>query len=165
MGHNQIAALPESIGACGELTTLEACFNQLSQLPSTFGQLGALVVADLRSNQLSSPLPAALGGLKRLKELDLRDNVCVLTLPVELLRGRSKIRTPSLPSWNRKVEGVRRHHGRLSVRPPVATGDTPLQALKVEPHLIGPDGLLTAMDGSDVTLARTRIRTRTRTRT
>ena len=55
---------------------------RLAALPAGFGNLNALVEAQLSFNQLRSPLPAGLGGLKRLKVLDIRDNDAVSGLPM-----------------------------------------------------------------------------------
>ena len=48
------------------------CILRITQ--ASLGNLSALVEAHLSFNQLRSPLPAGLGGLKRLKVLHTRDN-------------------------------------------------------------------------------------------
>ncbi|MBO8584221.1 hypothetical protein INO15_13940, partial [Staphylococcus aureus] len=60
--------------------------NAITALPRGFGQLVSLAQADLSFNKLGSPLVEGLGGLKRIKSLDLRENVAILELPAELLR-------------------------------------------------------------------------------
>lgn len=155
-GHNHLTELPGSLGACSELTTLEVGHNQISSLPESFGHLASLVQCDLSFNLLSSPLPANLGGLRRLKELDLRGNVPILTLPVELLRDT--------PLQARLSPHPLVHLGARGARSATCVDSTPTptlaasQALKVEPHLIGNDGLLLGMDGSDAYIARRKAR-------
>mmetsp|Transcript_17890 Transcript_17890/g.48300 ORF Transcript_17890/g.48300 Transcript_17890/m.48300 type:complete len:253 (-) Transcript_17890:461-1219(-) len=86
VANNQLAALPDSIGACSDLATLDCAHNAIATLPASFGKLTSLNQADLSYNKLGSPLVAGLGGLKRIKSLDLRENVAILELPAELLR-------------------------------------------------------------------------------
>jgi len=86
VANNAIAALPASIGACSDLASLDASHNAIAELPASFGKLTALNAVDLSYNRLGSPLVAGLGGLKRLKSLDVRENVAILELPAELLR-------------------------------------------------------------------------------
>ena len=95
---NSVTSLPESLGLCTALMTLDASHNRLAALPARthtacalharcmhtacalrvckralrmaqagLGSLSALVEVHLSFNQLRSPLPAGLGGLKRLK--------------------------------------------------------------------------------------------------
>ena len=58
-------------------TELNLYSNQLSgPIPPALGALTALQELDLSSNQLSGPNPPALGALTALQELDLSSNHC-----------------------------------------------------------------------------------------
>lgn len=83
--HNALEQLPATIGGCEALTQLALDHNKLTKLPASFGSLAALVEASLAHNSFVSPLGGALGGLKRLKTIDLRGNAGIDELPAELL--------------------------------------------------------------------------------
>lgn len=86
--HNALRELPNSIGGCADLVQLDAAHNSLGSVPLGLGVLASLVSANFQNNQIGA-LPAdGLGGLKRLKELDLRGNAPLVvhgSLPPQLL--------------------------------------------------------------------------------
>ena len=68
------------------LQTLDCSANKLQALPAGFGHLAALASAGFASR--ARWLPSGLGGLKRLKDLDLRQNAPLVvhgSVPSELL--------------------------------------------------------------------------------
>lgn len=86
--HNALRELPNSLGGCAALVQLEAASNALASLPLGLGTLGSLLSADFSNNRLGALPPSGLGGLKRLKELDLRGNAPLVVhgaVPPELL--------------------------------------------------------------------------------
>ena len=88
VSHNALTALPESMCALASLATLDASSNKLRALPAGFGHLASLASASLANNHLGALPESGLGGLKRLKDLDLRSNAPLVvhgSVPAELL--------------------------------------------------------------------------------
>jgi hypothetical protein len=114
---------------------------------ASLGDLSALVEAHLSFNQLRSPLPAGLGGLKRLKVLPTRDKRrSALAAP---RASRLQPRAPRLqPRACTQVLDIRDNEG-VTELPPELMRDTPLQSLMVGAALVGGDGQLVAMEGRD----------------
>lgn len=82
--HGQnLTAIPASVFAKTELTTLNLSYNRLTQAPpSQIGQLVNLTSLDLSYNQLTG-LPAELGRLQKLETLNVSYNK-LTGLPMEL---------------------------------------------------------------------------------
>ena len=85
---NQLASLPESLGALTGLTTLDLGFNQLASLPEWLGALTGLTSLNLGDNKLAS-LPEWLGALTGLTTLNLTGN-----------------KLASLPEWMGALTGL-----------------------------------------------------------
>ena len=71
---NQFTALPSTIGSLKKLTILNGFENQLSALPDGIGGLTALRTMMLTSNALTGSIPASIGNITTLQELDLSYN-------------------------------------------------------------------------------------------
>lgn len=71
---NQFTALPSTIGSLKKLTILNGFENQLSALPDGIGGLTALRTLMLTSNALTGSIPASIGNITTLLELDLSYN-------------------------------------------------------------------------------------------
>jgi hypothetical protein len=104
---NQLAALPESIGALAQLQTLYLDGNQLAALPESIGGLAQLQWLWLASNQLAA-LPEAIGGLAQLQGLFLDGSS--LSLPLSEPRAsrcmRRKLCWSAIPLRGRPRCGV-----------------------------------------------------------
>ena len=71
--------------ADGRVISLTLAHNNLTgTLPAALGDLADLTELDLSGNRLSGSLPPALGGLRNLEELDLHDNRLSGSLPAAL---------------------------------------------------------------------------------
>lgn len=131
------------------MVTLDVSHNALCELPRSFGKLVSLAQADLSSNKLRSPLVDGLGGLKRLK-------VCSLSVIHDaLLYLRNS--NPRCHFYHPQSLDLRENVAILEL-PAELLRDTPLHRLEVDPHLLGGDGLLRAMDGSFEYLERRKAR-------
>jgi hypothetical protein len=121
---------------------------------ASLGDLSALVEAHLSFNQLRSPLPAGLGGLKRLKVLPTRDKrrSALATPRASRLQPRAPRLQPRAPRLQPRactqVLDIRDNEG-VTELPPELMRDTPLQSLMVGAALVGGDGQLVAMEGRD----------------
>ena len=88
VARNALTALPESMCAMASLATLDASSNKLQSLPAGIGHLASLVSANLSNNHLGALPASGYSGLKRLKDLDLRQNAPLVvhgSVPAELL--------------------------------------------------------------------------------
>ncbi|PCI75153.1 hypothetical protein COB21_05970, partial [Candidatus Aerophobetes bacterium] len=70
LNHNQLTALPDSIGNLSQLHTLDLNGNRLTELPETIGNLSLLTTLYLGNNQLAE-LPETIGNLSLLTTLYL----------------------------------------------------------------------------------------------
>jgi len=82
LSHNQLTALPESLGQLTHLQSLDLSSNQLMALPEWLGQLTQLQSLDISDNQLTA-LPESLGQLTHLQSLDSSGNL-LTALPESL---------------------------------------------------------------------------------
>lgn len=83
--HNALEYLPDNIGSCTSLVRLVANTNQLTALPSSLALLPRLQRLDASANLLTT-VPPALGGIKTLKEFNLRWGaplVCAACVPLQ----------------------------------------------------------------------------------
>jgi len=119
--HNQLTALPDSIGGLATLQTLLLDNNQLAALPEGIGALSALQTLRLRNNQLTA-LPDPIGGLTLLQSLWLDCN-CLAALP-ETIGGLSALQTLFL------------HHNRLTALPEAIGSLVRLRTLWLESNQI-----------------------------
>ncbi len=71
---NQLTGLPSTIGNLKQLTILNGFENQLTGLPEGIGGLSALRLMSLSSNNLQGSIPASIGSITTLLELDLSYN-------------------------------------------------------------------------------------------
>ncbi|MEQ9105031.1 MAG: PKD domain-containing protein [Rhodothermales bacterium] len=71
---NQLTGLPSTIGNLKQLTILNGFENQLTALPEGIGGLSALRLMSLSSNNLQGSIPASIGSITTLLELDLSWN-------------------------------------------------------------------------------------------
>jgi leucine-rich repeat protein SHOC2 len=79
LGRNRLAALPASLGGLSRLTHLHANWNRLEALPEELGGCAALVELQLSTNRLAQ-LPGTFSRLTRLRTCALQDN-CLLLVP------------------------------------------------------------------------------------
>ena len=87
---NNIAVLPDAIGALTKLKELSLTGNNITALPDSIGSLRALTTLSLADNKLAG-LPDAMGQLTALKNLYLGDN-----------------QLSSLPEWICQLTGLER---------------------------------------------------------
>ena len=91
---NGLDALPESIGSLSDLRRIYLNDNALKSLPESFGALAELEDAALSNNKFDA-FPEVLLSLPKLRNLDLRGNADIKTLPKDI--GRMKaLRTLTL---------------------------------------------------------------------
>ena len=90
--HNQLAALPESIGGLARLQALALHDNQLAALPESIGGLAQLRTLSLDNNQLAA-LPESIGGLAQLQTLFLDGNPLTYPPPEIVRQGAQAIVT------------------------------------------------------------------------
>ena len=80
---NTITVNGRVVGEC--VTQLRLRWNRLKgEIPAELGSLFSLAELDLATNQLSGEIPAELGGLPNLRRLDLANNQLSGEIPVEL---------------------------------------------------------------------------------
>jgi hypothetical protein len=88
LSNNPLARLPPEVGDLSELAELYAADCGLTELPPEVGRLANLTTAHLSGNRLAG-VPAEVAGLRKLRTLDLRNNVrdgALLTeLPPEVM--------------------------------------------------------------------------------
>ncbi|CAH9129262.1 unnamed protein product [Cuscuta epithymum] len=85
IANNQLTSLPIEIGLLKELERLEANNNRLSTIPASICRCASLLTIDISSNLLTE-LPDTLSKLKNLKELHLRNNGGLTSLPTTIFR-------------------------------------------------------------------------------
>lgn len=145
---NRLVELPESIGSMAALATLSVRGNALKTLPSSLARCGSLkTVRVSRNPTLGSEaldalafchgleeidasacaitiVPAALGALKKLKILNVDDNVGVETIPSEVFKscaaltkltahGTSIRNVEYVDGYDDYVARVRQRHGKI----------------------------------------------------
>ena len=84
-----LESLPNNLGCCSSLVTLEIQDNCLDRLPSSIGNLFSLKMVDIGQNNLRS-LPDNIKCLENLQELLLNNNK-LMCLGTSLFRGLSKL--------------------------------------------------------------------------
>ena len=82
LSRNEIAVVPDAIGALTNLKFLSLYGNKIATLPASIGRLTALEELYLTSNNLTA-VPASIGSLTELTTLYLRDNR-IATLPTTI---------------------------------------------------------------------------------
>ena len=145
---NRLRALPATIGSLKALQTLSACECELSTIPTTISTCIALTTVKFaRNKSLDSSaldaladcerleeidasacaltvIPAALGRLKRLRKLNIDDNVGVHTIPSEVFKscesltkltgyGTSIRRVEYTDGYDDYVARVKNRHGKI----------------------------------------------------
>ena len=91
---NGLASLPDAIGSLADLRRIYLNDNALASLPASFASLGALEDVALANNRLEA-FPEVLLGLASLRNLDLRGNAGITSLP-EGIGGMKSLRTLTL---------------------------------------------------------------------
>lgn len=119
---NVLAALPENIGKCRQLRSIQILHHRLQELPKSIGQLGELRELVLYHNQLKT-LPENIGNLQKLEYLDLSGNQithlpetignlpadCFISLrgnPLEVFPETIQMMEITTAQWNRHQEAI-----------------------------------------------------------
>uniref|UniRef100_A0A914L8K6 Leucine-rich repeat-containing protein 58 n=1 Tax=Meloidogyne incognita TaxID=6306 RepID=A0A914L8K6_MELIC len=84
VGGNRLIAVPGSIGALSELTSLGLADNRLESIPSSIANLHKLTTLSLHNNKIKV-LPPGIARLKNLEQLSLRNNPLVTDFVNEIL--------------------------------------------------------------------------------
>jgi hypothetical protein len=106
---NDIAVVPDAIGALTNLKELDLGWNKIATLPTSIGRLTALETLYLTSNILTA-VPASIGSLTALSTLYLQDNR-IATLPTTI-GGMTALTTLSLD--NNQLAGLPDAIGQLT---------------------------------------------------
>ena len=78
---NTLSALPPEIAELGKLTLLNAYGNRLTELPSNFRYMRTLQTLRLGGNRFTEPGLAPIAGMSSLKELYVRENPSLRSIP------------------------------------------------------------------------------------
>jgi hypothetical protein len=106
---NDVAVVPDAIGALTNLKELDLSWNKIASLPASIGRLAALETLYLHNNILTA-VPASIGSLTALTTLYLGDNR-IATLP-DWIGGMTALTTLSL--YNNRLAGLPDAIGQLT---------------------------------------------------
>ena len=103
MSYNQLEFIPDEIGNCTQLTTLDLQHNKLKNLPESIGNLKQLSRIGLRYNRLSTgSVPSSLSCCVALEQFNVENNM-ISNLPDGLLSSLENLTTISL---SRRLSGT-----------------------------------------------------------
>jgi len=146
LDNNDIAVVPDAIGALANLKYLDLGDNKIAMLPASIGRLTALEDLNLYSNILTA-VPASIGSLTALTTLSLQNNR-IATLPTTIggmtaltALGLNRNQLAGLPDSIGQLTGLKKlylDNNQLTALPEtiVALTNLTLLTLHNNPHLI-----------------------------